>query len=669
MDSRLYLKKLAVSEEQIKKCSLKNRITEFEGKSVLKIWPDFEKINQDPDRFCVGLGQEELEYLTRLCSHLYYNTDESCITDNTYDTFRFYLEKIYKKAGKKILLVGAEPVSRLKSKLPFSMGSLEKVKPGTKAFDQFLSGIRKEEKNLFMSEKLDGVSALVYKGKMYTRGNGVVGADISFLLGKIKGVVNTPDPVRGELVVKFADFTKWNKLYSNARTFVSSRVNSISILSGAEDITFIAYDIPNSNLSSSAIYDSLETMGFTTPWHLSLKNPLSYDVVKNYLDRRKSSDYPIDGMVLSIDARGKRDSLCAFKMMLQEQIRDTSVINVEWNISRYGRYVPVAIYQNIYIGGSRLHRASAHNASKIKEWSMGSGTKIEVARSGDVIPQIVNVEVNAAIDPIYPSTLHHWKWAGKDIVLVDIDGNREVQIQKMVYFFTSLSIPRLRDATLTKLWDTGINTVEKVVNCQIDDFKKVKGIGATLASQFYHNINSYLAKIRPERLLIASSIFQGLGEKLIRTLYRYNPRIIFGEIEKRDIPGFGEKRFSVVEKNIPRLKAFLKYFEKHLDSCYKEYLERLKRARNDRYYESIKGKNIVFTGFMGNAPYMIEDFAYDHEVEISSAIDANTIAVVAFSAANPSTKMTEASSRKIPVFTTREFCELFELMFEEVEIN
>ena len=669
MDSRGYIKNLVVTEDEIKKCGLKDKVTEFQGKQVLKIWPDFDKINRDPDRFCIGLGQEELEYLTQLCSHLYYNTDESCITDNTYDTFRFYLEKIYKKAGKKILTIGAEPISRTKAKLPFSMGSLEKIKPGTKAFDKFLSDIRKEERNLFMSEKLDGVSALIYKGKMYTRGNGLVGSDISFLLGKIQGVVDTPEPVRGELIVKFSDFTKWSKLYSNPRTFVSSRVNSSTILPGAEDLAFVAYDIPSSGLSSSSIYDSLESMGFITPWRLSLKNPLSYDVVKNYLERRESSEYPIDGLVLAVDSRGKKDSMCAFKMMLEEQIRDTSVINIEWNISRYGRYVPVAIYQNVYVDGSRLHRASAYNAAKIKEWSMGSGTKIKIARSGDVIPRIVDVEVNAGIDPIYPSTLYHWKWSGKDIVLIDIDGNKEVQIQKMVYFFTSLAIPRLRDATLTKLWENGMTTVEKVIGCKVDDFKKIKGIGLTLASQFHHNINSYLSKIRPERLLIASSIFHGLGEKLIRTLYRHNPRIIFGEIEKRNIPGFGAKRFDVVDKSLPQLKIFLKSFEKHLDSCYKEYLARLKKARSDRYYESVKDKNIVFTGFMGNLPYMIEDFAYDHDIEIASDIDKNTIAVIAFSASTPSTKMTKASSQGIPVFTTSEFCELFQIHFEEVEIN
>jgi NAD-dependent DNA ligase len=127
----------------------------------------------------------------------------------------------------------------------------------------------------------------------------------------------------------------------------------------------------------------------------------------------------------------------AFKMMLEEQIRETKVINIEWRISRRGIYVPVAIYNSVYIDGTRLHRASAFNANHIKKWSMGNGTNIKIIRSGDVIPFIKdeNVIVDNTITPIYPFNKYNWKWNNINIVLEDIDNNPIVQIKRIFILF------------------------------------------------------------------------------------------------------------------------------------------------------------------------------------------------------------------------------------------
>ena len=116
----------------------------------------------------------------------------------------------------------------------------------------------------------------------------------------------------------------------------------------------------------------------------------------------------------------------AFKMRLEEQMRSTEVINVEWRISRYGRYVPVAIYNFVFVNGIRILSALAHNASHIRKWNMGKGNRIKVILAGDVIPQIVKnyVEINENITPDYPLTQeqggYEWHWEDPDIVLNEI---------------------------------------------------------------------------------------------------------------------------------------------------------------------------------------------------------------------------------------------------------
>ena len=112
-------------------------------------------------------------------------------------------------------------------------------------------------------------------------------------------------------------------------------------------------------------------------------------------------------------------------MTLEEQLRKTRAINVDWNITRYGRYFPVAIFESVYIDGVRIHRASAHNAAHVLDWRLGKGTEMVVTRSGDVIPTIKDVTVNEKIQPILPGDKYKWFWSdsGKDILLDDIENN------------------------------------------------------------------------------------------------------------------------------------------------------------------------------------------------------------------------------------------------------
>lgn len=76
----------------------------------------------------------------------------------------------------------------------------------------------------------------------------------------------------------------------------------------------------------------------------------------------------------------------AFKMTLEEQIRKTKVINVEWNITRHGRYFPKVIFNAVYIEGIRITRSAAHNANHIRGWNMGRGTEDYLPPLDDLPP-------------------------------------------------------------------------------------------------------------------------------------------------------------------------------------------------------------------------------------------------------------------------------------------
>ena len=599
---------------------------EFEGMTMMRYFPNADEMNADPDKFVEGMSTDNLELLVKFASFLYYNYEGGGLTDNTFDAFEYHLNKRLKYKGRRYEKIGAPPLERIRCPLPYPLGSLRKVKPGTQELIDFISTLYP----IVWSLKLDGVSGMiVYKdgevSSIYTRGDGTIGGDVTFLKDYII-FPSLPEEcsdlvVRGEFIMKRE---VWESKYQdpagtrtkilegekrgsqergNCRAVVNGKIHSGFVTDALYDIDFLAYQIiahPSSTYEELPTpYQSfklLEALGFNVPDFGLLSQPTTFDLIDLYKSKReisrhgeKNNDhlstsfnsssrdgtYIIDGLVLTLDVNeeekkgirvreGKEEMSVAFKMRLEDQVRETKVISIDWNITRYGRMVPVVNYESVYMDGSRLHRASAYNAAHIRNWSMGKGTKIKVVRSGDVIPVIVDVEVDRCITPIYPQEEPSWHWQGQDIVLDDIENNRDVQIKRMVHFFTVLGVPRLRDKTLEKLWDAGYNTIDKIIQSQPKDFIRIKGIGMVTANNHYNNIHRIMRTTRVDRYMMASSFQLGIGRKLIKQVMKYYPNIFLHTEEeirttfKRiKIAGIGPKRIEVLATGIPNFREFL----------------------------------------------------------------------------------------------------------------
>lgn len=671
---------------------------QLDGKCYNKIFLDAEKMNADPDQYILNnVGStEKLAELVKVASYMYYNYKGGGITDNTFDAFEYHLKKRLQLKGRLYEKIGAPPVDKIKVKLPYPMNSLEKIKPGMRELTNFLSIATKTLKDrpigLVWSLKLDGVSGMiVYKNgipdKLYTRGDGIVGGDVTYLKefitlpnlkGQEKNIV-----VRGEFIVSKRTWEeKYKETYSNARSFVSGKINSGHVTQGLQDIRFVAYEIVDyiGDLSEpSKSFKILEANGFEVVNNGKINDPNTFELITLYKNKRKESEYYIDGLVLSIDVNKQdlkivnspRQSL-AFKMKLEEQIRSSKVINVEWNLSRYGRYVPVAIYESVYIDGVRLHRASAFNAAHVRDWNMGKGTVIKIIRSGDVIPTIIDVDVDEKIEPIFPPQEPKWHWKGQDIILDDIDNNKQVQIQRITHFFKTIAVPRLRDKTIEKLWNAGYNTIQKITNAKPEDFIKIKGIGKKTSVSHYNNIHTIMRKTRLDRFIPASTTLElGIGRKLVKQLTRYYPGILEDDEEtisrtlrKKEIPGFGVKRIANVAANIPKFKQFLYSLNKEdVEFAIKNDALRRETTKNNGYNPKIRGKTFVLTGFLGRTDYELEDYIYDHFGNFSSVVTSSTNAVISANLMEITTKMLTAEQMHIPVYSIDEFVKKYDVPY------
>jgi len=410
---------------------------------------------------------------------------------------------------------------------------------------------------------------------------------------------------------------------------------------------------------------------------------MMFDIIQLYRDKRKTSKYYIDGLVLTSDitkssvrpliederAVNPMDTV-AFKMTLEEQIRKTKVINVEWNITRHGRYFPKVIFNAVYIDGIRITRSTGHNANHIRNWNMGKGTKITVYRSGDVIPQIKDVTVNESIEPIYPSDEFDWHWFKKDILLDEIDTNPYVQIKRMLYFFETMEVKGLGEKTVEKFWKAGYTSAEDVVKASVDDMIKIKGIAKKKAQNFYDGIRKALTTVPPDRFSVASSTFEsGIGPVILKKLFRTIPDIIdmtekeiIAIFKKVKIQGVGKKRSESIARSIPKFREYVYSFaEKEIRLSIENYLERLNSIKVEGGNPKIAGKIFILTQFGMKEDYGLKDYIYDHDGNISNRVINNAEAVIAGNLYNVTSKMESAYEKGIPILSVQEFIQQYDV--------
>ena len=127
-------------------------------------------------------SQSEIDLINMiaLCNNYYFNKGISLVSDELYDVLTEYSKNKYPKK-KKQTSVGAKVPGKNKVKLPFMMASMNKIKPEKNALIKWKETYHGP---YVITCKLDGVSAL-YDGrhhKLYTRGDGIEGQDISHLL-------------------------------------------------------------------------------------------------------------------------------------------------------------------------------------------------------------------------------------------------------------------------------------------------------------------------------------------------------------------------------------------------------------------------------------------------------------------------------------------------------
>lgn len=612
----------------------------------------------------------------------YENDGPDQIEDATFDT----MVKIYEKSsGAKYEAVGFLPsASSGKETLPFYMGSLDKVKGETAKVE--LSRWTKTYNGPWVIEdKIDGVSALyivsrknkMLTQKLYTRGNGTIGTNISHLIPYL----NLPIPdvdiaIRGEIVINHKDFEEYNASelnefkFKNARNAGSGVINSKELnVELAKKLKFYAYNILNwdyDKINQEFQLGYLRTFGFEVPWYaiVSPTNPEeNIRLLEEYLKMRKSTAlYDIDGLVIvnngiyDLETDRNPRHMIAFKV---DVYFETTVLSVEWEASKDGVLKPVVIYEPIETSGVKMSRASGKNAKFIVNNSIGPGAEILITRAGDVIPDIVEILRPAAMPSLpedygFSKTSYTWNENVVEFVLINPEENVMVQKGKIEYFMTQMDIKNVGPGRIALLFEHRYDTLYKILSARPENFAVIPGLGEKSGQQIYNGIHSVISNAPLANVMAGSGIFgSGFGVRKMTAILEIIPNIL--EFENMSvnslteliltIPGFDKTSVIFAEK----LKYFCVWLRLH--SMIKISIP-LENKISNGGSTALSGLKIVFTGFRSSE---LEQKIKEQGGNVVSAINKSTSILVAKSLDDLKGKAEKAKEFGIPIMTRDEF--------------
>ncbi len=365
---------------------------------------------------------ERMKYLVELlnkASKAYYAEDKEIMSNFEYDKLYDELTALEEETGTVLansptVNVGYEAVEELEKEAHETpMLSLGKTKDREelKSWLQGQTGL--------LSWKLDGLTVvLTYRNgklsKAVTRGNGEVGEVVT---NNAKTFQNLPQTIafkgelilRGEAVIGYSDFEQINAAiadvdakYKNPRNLCSGSVRQLNNeITAQRRVKLYAFTLVKAEgvdfeNSREKQFLFLKEQGFDVVDYKIVTPDTILEAIEDFAKRIENYDIPSDGLVLTYEdiaygealgrtAKFPRHSI-AFKW--QDEIRETTLKEIEWSASRTGLINPVAIFEPVELEGTTVSRASVHNISMVRALKLGIGDRITVYKANMIIPQI-----------------------------------------------------------------------------------------------------------------------------------------------------------------------------------------------------------------------------------------------------------------------------------------
>ena len=591
--------------------------------------------------------------------------------------------------------VGYEVLSELpKERHERPMLSLDKTKDVGR-LKEFLG-----DQKAVISWKLDGLTiVLTYKGgtleKAVTRGNGEVGEVVT---NNARVFQNLPLHIpyqgelvlRGEAVISYKDFELINEeigdadaKYKNPRNLCSGSVRQLNNeITAKRKVRFYAFTLVNAgdvDFHNSRLYQMqwLKEQGFDVVENHPVTRETVEAEVEWFARHIEKNEVPSDGLVLVYDdiaygqslgttAKFPRDSF-AFKWA--DEIRETTLKEIEWSPSRTGLINPVAIFEPVELEGTTVSRASVHNISIMEELELGVGDRITVYKANMIIPQIAEnltrsgVKDIPAVCPVCGGATRI-SMENETKTLYCTNPKCQAKHVKSFTLFVSrdaMNIEGLSEATLEKFIINGyVKDLTDLFHLDrhAEEIKNLDGFG----EKSYENLQNSIKNARTTTLpsLVYSLGIPNIGianAKMICRALDNDPDKVLNATEEEldEISGVG----GVISK------AYVDYFadEEHRD-VFRRLLEEVEIPKEEETEDSRKfaGINFVITG-------SVEHFANRAEVKeeiekrggkVTGSVTSKTNYLINNDVNSTSSKNRKARELGIPIISEAEFLQMLE---------
>ncbi len=643
---------------------------------------DLSSIQSNPEGFAKKTTIANGIKFIKLANHFYYGTGEPIVSDSVYDKIEEILKerspnnKVWKE------IRNAADGEKEKVKLPYWMGSMDKIKPGKEQVEKWSI---KYPGDYVLSEKLDGMSFLMTvkfddmsknEIKLYTRGDGTYGQDITSLLKYVKypsmkKLSETKEDqyvFRGELIISRQKYDeKYKDIKTDPRSMVAGLMNSkYADPEELKDLDLVVYEvIYPENIKPYDQFKIVHEFGFKTPRYELIKTKKITEeiLMKTLPEWKKESKYEIDGLIITqnqIHERnedGNPDYSRAFKMDLDEQRGIGEVEEILWEVSRHGKIIPRIQIKSIKIGLVTIQKATAFNAKYIMDHNLGPGAIVKIIRSGDVIPYIESVVKEAPNGPSMPDVKYKWHPGGYDIYIDKDDDegeDSEIEIKQLIYFMTTLEADGISSSTIKRYYEAGYKTIKDILGMTEDNLLELPSTQEKLAKKQYKVLQEIKrGKHSLDKLMAASGVFGlGFGAKKAKMIIDVYPDILSRKVTKIsiiDINGFEEKTADLFIKGLSKFKTWLE--ENELN-----YLVPSEDNEGISRGNKLTNMIIVMTGFRDKE---LEKLIESEGGTNTNSISSKTTILLAKDVNEGGSKIEKAKKLKIPIMTVEEFLEKF----------
>ncbi len=656
----------------------------------------------------IKTASEEIECLRALLeyhSKKYYEDDDPEIEDSEYDAMFRRLQDLESEFPSLVSptspthRVGGAVATRFeKVRHEFPMGSISDVF----SFSE-LESFDSKVKNIFpdaeyvVEYKIDGLSvSLEYENGIFvrgaTRGDGEIGEDVTANLRTITSLplrINTDIKrlvVRGEVYMSKENFAMLNrqreedgeKAFANPRNAAAGSLRQLDpAICASRKLDLFVFNL---QYSSSPIADDhksaldyLEKCGFKVSPERSVFNDISEVAAKIMAlgDGRKSFVSDIDGAVVKVNSFSMRESLgstvsaprwaVAFKY--PPETAETVLDDITIKVGRTGVLTPNAEFKTVHLAGTKVSRATLHNIDYIRQKDIRIGDTIIVRKAGDIIPEVVGVNISKRPEntapyemPIFCPACGGKTFREEDEAAVRCMNNScPAQLHRNISHFASrdaMNIESLGESVVAALLENGlIKDIADLYSLLPEDISGLDRMGEKSASNLVTSIER--SKTAGLAKLIFALGIRHIGEKAASTLALY-----FKNIDAL-MDATIDDLCTVDDIGLISAESIKKYFDGESN---KVLIKRLKEAGVEMDCKEVvasdifSGMTVVITGTLPTLKRSeAEVLVVKNGGKCSSSVSKKTSFVLCGDA--PGSKLSKAESLGVPVINEKEFLE------------